>query len=119
MDRRTFLVRLGGTLVAVPMVLEAVACGSSSPTQPTDRFSVDSSVTNNHAHSITLLCSQLSGGNNVEYTSSSSGSHSHKVQLTGAQLQTIQTGGQIDKDSIADATGHVHSWSIRKPAGVC
>ena len=114
MDRRTFLVRLGGTLVAVPMVLEAVACGSSSPTQTAPGFPVVSTVTNSHTHSITLLCSELTAGNSVDYRSSSSGNHSHTVRLTGPELQTIQSGGQIDRDNLADATAHAHTWSIRK-----
>jgi len=120
MNRREFLVRVGGTLVAIPFVLEAVSCGDdSSPTgTPTDQFDAQSEVAGGHTHSIRIVCTQLTSSTDILYTSSNSSGHTHTVSLTVANLTTIAGGGQINTNS-STASGHFHQWSIRKPTGVC
>jgi len=120
MNRREFLVRVGGTLVAVPMVLEAVSCGSdSSPAAPapTDRFSVTSTSTNGHTHRITLLCTDLTQ-NGITYTSTTDSGHSHQVTIDATKLQSIAVGGTETVQNTPDGT-HMHSWTIQKPTNVC
>ena len=120
MDRRTFLVRLGGTLVAVPMVLEAVACGSSSTkANSTTSWPETSSTNGGHSHTLTLLCADLAK-NSVQYRTSNNG-HDHTVNLLAADLTTIAGGGQVGPitTSLDGGGPHSHTFTIRKPAGVC
>ncbi|MGE5809441.1 MAG: hypothetical protein ACM32I_09970 [Nitrospirota bacterium] len=120
MDRREFLIGLGIALVAGPAAISLNSCGSSSssgsPT-PANGFSVQSSVTNNHTHNVTILFADLqaqpTGG--VTYTSDGA-THFHKIQLTQQQLADINNGGTDSVTSIPDNTGHSHEWTIKKPA---
>ena len=118
MDRREFLVRIGGALVAVPFVLEAVSCGKDeSPTQPgAGGFTVTSSVSNGHTHTVFVVCANLSSSTAVRYTSGSGSGHTHQVELSVPNLQTIQGGGQVDVHMLPDATPDDHVWTIRKSA---
>ena len=117
MDRRTFLVRLGGTLVAVPMVLEAVSCGSSSTSATAkDRFDVPNSDASDHSHSFTIRCTDLSSTSALPpYTATGSG-HTHSVSVSLTQLASIAAGNE---ERIDTNDSHPHTWIVRKPAGVC
>jgi|CXWL01.1.fsa_nt_gi hypothetical protein len=120
MNRREFFVRIGGSMVAVPMVLEAISCGDNNPTGANGtNWTVTSDTISGHAHTILLQCSQLTSSGDVMYTSSSANSHTHQVTLIPTQLASIRTGGSVTQASDADGTGHQHSWMISKPAGTC
>jgi hypothetical protein len=121
MNRREFLVRVGGTLVAVPMVLEAISCGSNTgpgPPVPTDQFSSTSTSSSGHTHSITVQCTTLTQ-NGFTYTSSVDSGHSHDLTLTVGQLQQIAAGNPVGPVTSTNSGGHTHEWTIQKPAGVC
>ncbi len=116
MDRRSFLMRIGGTLVAVPVALVAVACGSDDAevdAANATQFSVTSSGA--HTHALTIICADLQG-TGVTYTSGSGGGHSHQVTLTAAQVGQLAAGELV---TVAITTPHAHSWAIRKPANAC
>jgi hypothetical protein len=121
LNRRTFLVRVGGTMVAMPFVLELVSCGSSpsSPNPPAqdDRFS-GTGTGSGHTHSLTVLCLQLQAAVAVEITSGAGGAgpHTHRVPISDAQLATLASGAPITIDT---ADLHPHTWTIQKPANVC
>ena len=119
MQRREFLVRLGGVVIAVPAVLELVGCGDDAPTTPmnTDRYDVTSSSGGGHTHRITVLCSDLTAGAAVSYTSTSSSGHVHQVSLMMTEVQMIQGGSQVTVTTTDQ--GHTHSWAIRTPSGTC
>lgn len=123
MNRREFLFRVGGSLVAVPMVLEAISCGSDSSTAPPpdpNSWAVGSDAdATGHSHAITLQCSQLTSAGDVVYTTSTTSAHSHTVTLTPTQLATIGAGGTVNPATDPDSTGHGHAWTIQKPAGKC
>lgn len=121
MNRRDFLVRIGGTLVAAPMVLQAVRCGGDDPAATdTTRWTAGSATVSGHSHTIQLLCTQLTSAGDVVYTSSSTNTHSHSVTLTSTQLASIGAGGSVTEISTADGMPvHQHSWTISKPAGTC
>jgi hypothetical protein len=117
MDRREFLVRMGGVLVAVPFVLEAVSCGDDKgPTQPANSFS-GTGTGSGHTHSLTVLCVDLSR-NSVTYTSGTGGSplHSHPVTLDMTNLQDLTNEQQVQ---INTSDSHAHTWTIQKPRGAC
>lgn len=120
MNRRQFLVRIGGTLVAVPFVLQAVGCDEDDPAQPqqTDRFGIPSSTNSGHSHRITFMCSDLSLGT-LTYTSSTDGGHFHSLTLTLPQVQSIAAGQSVGPVFSSTADGHDHTWTIQKPSNVC
>jgi hypothetical protein len=134
MDRRTFLIRAGAGLVAVPAVLTLKACGddggptddSGVPDSSTDDASDDGTVPetsftangtgSGHVHSITVECADL-GEDGITYTSTTASSHSHQVTLTAEEL-TMIAGGDAVVVITTDA-GHEHTWTIQKPETAC
>jgi hypothetical protein len=117
MNRREFLVRVGGTVLAVPMVLEAVSCGDDNPVTPQTSFTLDGSNVSGHSHFITIQCTELTHTSAI-FTSTIVNGHTHDVMLTQSELQTVGAGGSISKNSSVDS-GHFHSWIIQKPSGAC
>ena len=119
MERRTFLARLGQTLVAVPAVTITLGCGGDDPADPADdgeSFTIDSSTDAGHEHTLTLSCASLKGGL-VSYFSSDAAGHTHVVGLTFDEVTRI-----LNEESVVATTtsgGHSHTWSIQKPAGLC
>jgi len=124
MNRREFLVRVGGTLVAVPFVLEAVSCGDDNTSQPQPNgtsWSEDGSVFFSHTHRVTFECTDLALTNDKTYTSTAAGmpTHTHTLTLTPAELAMIASGSAVTKASNTDTTMHGHTWVVQKPAGTC
>jgi len=119
MQRREFLIRLGGVVIAVPVVLELVGCGDDSPANPSnaDRYDVTSTSGGGHTHRITVRCSDLTAGAAVPYTSTSSAGHTHEVLLEMPDVQMIAAGGQVTITTTDQ--GHTHAWTIRTPSGTC
>src|SRR5438552_6392343 len=98
MDRREFLIYVGGTLVAVPMVLEGISCSkNATPVSPQTGFTVRSTVTGVHSHEVTVFCADLSTASpsGVTYTSTTSEGHTHTLTLTQAQLMQIASGATV------------------------
>lgn len=122
MNRRSFLIRVGGTLVAVPTVLSAVACGggddggggggADASTGQTS-FSVMNSDASGHSHQLVIQCSDLSGSG-VSYTAT--GGHTHTVMISQSELGMISSGSSV---TINTTDGHAHTWIISKPSGAC
>lgn len=123
MERRTFLARLGQTLVAVPVLGIASGCGGDDPTEMTDAGPTEQFTTPNdadatgHTHDVTLLCTSLNGGT-LTYSSSFAGNHSHNIRFEFDEVTRLLNGEVIPKTSTS-AGGHTHSWTFQRPAGVC
>jgi hypothetical protein len=119
MNRRSFILRVGGALVAVPAVLSLTACGDDdgggggTPDANLGATSFQASTSDNsgHSHSITVQCSDLSG-NSATYTSTSGGGHTHSVTLDSTQLAAIANGDTVMVDTTDG--GHAHTWAIAK-----
>jgi hypothetical protein len=129
MDRRTFLIRVGAGMVAVPAVLTLKACGDDGETTidsglpdaaeedaatGEDSFQGVTSVP--HGHTVTVQCADL-GEDGVTYTSSFDLMHSHQVVFTGAELAMLAAGEQVMVQT-SDG-GHDHTWAVQMPAGRC
>jgi hypothetical protein len=120
MKRRDFFIRVGGTLLAVPAVLHAVACGgdddgSKADAQPAPAsFQAHNEDNAGHTHTLTILCRDLTG-NGVTYTSSSVG-HVHMVPVSASELAMIAAGQTV---MIMTTSLHNHTWVITKPAAAC
>jgi hypothetical protein len=117
MNRRQFLLRIGGTTVAVPAVLVMTSCGGGGEGTPDAReeFSVSSSG-NDHVHQILIECADLDAGDAVTYTSSSAQAHTHNVMLTAAEVDMVAGGQTVTKMT---TTPHTHTWTISKPSNRC
>ncbi|HUH05689.1 MAG TPA: hypothetical protein VML75_27030 [Kofleriaceae bacterium] len=120
MNRRSFMIRVGGVLVAVPAVLQLTACGDDgggggADAAPVTSFAV-SSAGSDHTHMITVQCTDLSSTGDVTYTSSNAGGHTHSVVVPAADLATVLGGGSV---TITTDEFHVHTWTISKPANAC
>ncbi|OGF97133.1 MAG: hypothetical protein A2Z06_01440 [Candidatus Glassbacteria bacterium RBG_16_58_8] len=122
MDRREFIIRVGESVIVVPLVLHAVSCddgynsGGTGPSDTPYGFNVTSSTSSGHTHSVEVLYADLSSPpqNGVTYGSTSTGGHSHSITLTQQQLTTINGGGEVTVTS-TNNEGHTHGWTIREP----
>lgn len=120
MNRRGFLIRVGGVLVAVPAVLQMTACGGGddggSPDAPVASSFTASSSGSGHTHTVTVQCSSLSASGDVTLTSSSANSHTHEVTITAAQMAMIAQGTAV---TVSTTSIHPHDWTISLPSNVC
>src|SRR5262249_33222533 len=122
MNRREFLVRVGGTLVAVPFVLEAVSCGDDNNTGPQPNatsWHQDGTVAFSHTHTVTFQCTDLGMTTEKTYTSTpvtnQFGTHTHSLTFMPAELAMIAAGTAVPKTSSIDSM-HSHDWTVQKPA---
>jgi hypothetical protein len=86
--------------------------GSDSPTGPSGD-GVSGTVSANHGHSAFVTNVQLASGNAVSLNIAGSAGHSHLVQLTAAQLASINGGLLVSVDS-THGDGHTHSVTFRR-----
>lgn len=122
MERRDFLLGLGMALLA-PSALAAVSgCGDGSTSStPADGFDVVSSTNSGpggspHSHGLTILLADLANppAAGVTYTASTAEGHSHQVTISQPDLSDIQAGLTVSESSTV-VSGHLHTFSIRKP----
>jgi len=121
MERREFLIQVGKSVLAVPLVLVATSCGSDSnpaAPAPTTEFTTTSTLDSGHTHRITFQCAALMAGTAV-YVSSTDSGHSHSISLTAPELSDILAGGTVGPISSTIANSHNHTWTITKPSTAC
>lgn len=117
MKRRTFLIRVGGALVAVPAALKLTACGddgNGNGGTPDggggDSFTVMNQDDAGHSHTFSVECTDLSSQTEVTFTATGSG-HSHSVTLTAQQLTMVAGGTTV---MVNTTTPHNHTWVVSK-----
>jgi hypothetical protein len=123
MNRREFLLQLGGGLIALPVVLQVAGCGDdpaapAGDTHTTHFHSTSQPDGTGHAHTITVECTDLSQSG-FQFTSTSISGHTHRVTLSQAQLLEIAAGTSVGPITSTTDGGHAHAWTFSKPAGVC
>jgi len=124
MKRRDFVIRVGGSLLAIPAVLHIAACGGGDDgddVSGADAGGVDSfegmNLANDgsaHSHTFTVQCADLDSAGNVTVTAA--GPHAHTLTLTPAQLADLAAGTTV---TFSTTTPHAHNWSVRKPTNAC
>lgn len=123
MDRRRFLIRVGGALIAVPAVLQLTACGSDNgggggnPDAGNATSFTISSTGSSHVHMLTVVCTDLASNGDVTYTSTVASGHTHDVTISVAQLGMIASGSSVQ--IVTTSGGHMHTWTIAEPTGAC
>ena len=114
-------------LLLIPIVPAAAACSSSSdsntPSTPNNTTPANgckgafsqSTVTNNHTHTVCVTEVDLIAppDEGATYTSSTDAGHNHTVTLTSAQLTTIQSGGLV---TVTSSAPFAHDFTIVKKA---
>jgi hypothetical protein len=128
MRRRTFLIRLGGAIVAVPALLELAACdaevgdhepyagippaGGAGGGATGQSFTAVNEDDSGHSHSFLVQCSHRGQGGWV-YTAT--GAHSHQVRVSDDDLAAALVGQVV---TLKTTDLHPHNWVLRKPAEV-
>ena len=121
MKRRDFVIGVGGTLLAIPTVLQVTACGGGDDDgSDVDAGGIDSfegaNLANDgsaHSHTFTVQCADL-GGSSASYTAT--GPHTHSIMLDSSQLAALEAGDTV---TFSTTTPHLHNWSVRKPSNAC
>ncbi len=136
MRRRDFVKRLSAGLALGPLVLKLQACTVGGDTPPPGsggggggtgsgggsvdagsdllQFQVTNMDSSGHSHWFFIECSQVEAGADTSYTAE--GSHTHVVNVTGADLDRILAGDSI---TINTNDTHAHTWIIQMPSGMC
>lgn len=121
MQRRTFLARLGQTLVALPVMTIPLGCGKNDPAAPAaggESFLSESSLSSGHTHSVTLTCTDMKGGT-LSFSSTNSSGHTHVLSLSFDQVTRILNGESVGPITSSSNSGHTHNWTLQKPANIC
>ena len=99
------LLMLGGATINI------TGCGGSSSSDPTptpipttDRSAT--SISSNHGHTAVITGAQLSAGGALLLTIQGAATHSHSIDLTGAEVVSIRNGTTVTKTS--SPNGHTH-----------
>jgi len=135
--RRDFVRRLSTGLVLGPIMLKLQACTVGSDSEITGgggggggtgtgggggadaasdltQFRVTNMDDSGHSHWFWIECTQAAAGVDTTYTAE--GSHTHVVEVTGADLDRILAGQAI---TLTTTDGHPHTWVIQMPTGMC
>ncbi|SRR5258706_10268580 len=117
LTRRDLLASSTVLLLFIPVASAMTACGSSDTPSGNgngcDGVFSTSSVTNSHTHTVCVASSDLSSpqASGATYTTSTDLNHNHTVQLTQAQLQSINGGASVTVRSSEPAA---HDFVIKK-----
>ena len=127
MRRRSFLVHLGGSLAATPLLFTLTGCASDeerAPSRPggggggTGENEPTGFVVRNsdssHPHEFTMRCAD-EGASEMNYVATGSG-HTHDVLLTEQDLIDVFEGRAVTKQT---NDTHPHTWLIEMPPAGC
>ncbi len=112
LTRRDFTVQsvlavLGGVTVTV------AGCSDSdtgSPITPTSSDTVTGAVAANHGHSAVITAAQLTAADTISLDIQGTATHPHTVELTATEVQQIDDGARVSKDSsVGDFDAHRHA----------
>lgn len=127
MRRRSFLVHLGGSLAATPLLFTLTGCTTederapsrpggggdgTGDTEPTG-FVIRNSDSS-HPHEFTMRCAD-EGASAMNYVATGSG-HTHEVLLTEQELIDVFEGRAVTKQT---NDSHPHTWLIEMPSSGC
>ena len=93
-----------GAVFAMATILGMAGCGSED-----SNLTWVSSVSSGHSHSVSIMEGDLGGGEPIVATTSSTGGHTHTVELTAGESATIYDGGVVTKTTSVNG-GHSHTF---------
>lgn len=114
MSRKIFF-RLGllGIMAAFIIVAGAACSNTTSTDIPLSEKSYYSSTVNGHSHSVTILKTEIEGGQSFLRTTSLVNSHTHNVSMSQEQVQSLKNGSTVSVETTVDS-GHSHTFSFQK-----
>lgn len=106
--RREFTLEAAMALLA-GVIITVEGCGSKSPTTPTPTVTdVTGVISANHGHSAVILAAQITAANAISLDIQGSATHKHTVDVTQAELRSLQSKQPVTKTSTTD-NGHQHT----------
>jgi mono/diheme cytochrome c family protein len=94
-------------------------CGEKETNEPSVKLTASvvesgapSTAVTTHSHSVTIPFSDPGSASQVNYTSTITNGHSHKIALSSQQFLDLKAGMRLIVQSTAAADGHTHTWSI-------
>ena len=113
LDRREFTLQAALlALSGVSITISACGGGSDSPSTGTPPPAAGPSdevgaISANHGHTAVIRAAELAAGAALNLDISGSAGHTHRVQLSGAEITQIANGTRVTKTSSTD-DGHSH-----------
>jgi hypothetical protein len=114
-NRRSFLVRvLALPFAAAFMSRFLAACGQTSETTATGcAAGVTAASGGGHVHYVTITRDDIVAGAQKTFTVTDNGNgHTHQVVVTAAQMTDLNNNTGISATTLADSTGHDHTFTI-------
>ena len=118
MNRRTFFIEAGKTFPVVAGAIYLLSCdgdsdGSDGSMNGNEMVIVaQSTVSAGHTHTAEVPLSDLESTVAIDYTSSFSGGHTHRVTLTDNDFAALRAGGEVTVRSTT-SSGHSHDFTFR------
>jgi hypothetical protein len=110
--RREFTLESALALLSTVVITFDSACGgkntTTTPTTPTPVGDVTGTISANHGHTAVATGAQITAGNAVSLDIRGMASHQHTVELTQADLRSLQNRQTVAKESTND-NGHMHT----------
>jgi len=98
--RESVMALLSGVVITITGCSGGDDYSTSSPTSPGGGGDgVNGTVSANHGHAAFVSNAEISNGNNVSLDIRGTADHSHRVDLTGAELMQIGNGQRVTKAS--------------------
>jgi hypothetical protein len=107
--RRDFTLQAALALLAGVVITIDGCGGSSSPMAPATVVNdVQGSISGNHGHVATITGAQITAGNGVSLDIQGTATHPHTVEITQADLRSLQGRQAVTKDSTNNSS-HQHT----------
>lgn len=106
--RREFTLQAAMALLS-GVVITVEGCGSKNPQSPSPVVSdVTGVISNNHGHSAVITAAQITAANTISLDIHGQATHPHTVEVSQAELRSLQNKQAVTKTSTTDA-GHQHT----------
>ena len=91
------------------VVITVADCGSkNTPTQPTPVGDVNGTISANHGHVAQIKSAEITAGNAISLNIQGTASHPHTVDVSQAELRSLQSRQTVTKTSTTD-NNHSHT----------
>jgi hypothetical protein len=108
--RRDFTLQAALALLA-GVVITIDGCGGSTPSSPSAPAvvsDVQGTISSNHGHVASITGAQITAANAVSLDIQGTATHAHTVDITQADLRTLQSRQPVTKDSTNNSS-HQHT----------
>ena len=112
--RRDFTLNAAMALLAGCVITISDACGSDSPTTPSNPpADVNGVISANHGHVAVVTTAQMTAGSALSLSIQGTAAHNHSLSLSQADLQMLRNRQSVTHDSTSDPSNtfglHLHT----------